>query len=341
MSYIKILWLDDDFQSAILAKGDSDKENNRRRLEKAKEDANLFGFEVDGVPFYDEFLAKLKQWQQYQVVILDLHGLDRKDSQNNRIFKEANDRLQGLPLKKYIYSGTINDDPGLKYIIEDFEKEGGVKVSKNVKIPDFFQLIKHDLESAPYIRYYNGHEYCLQLMKDGFIDASERTWIAMNDIMKHYHEKDYLYNPYNNMRIILENMLDQLVRIGEIRLTKESADEITKFNKRLNYISRDCYPKKDSEGFDYNNPVYPFEKCPREIRIVLQFMGDLTNNWSHFLHSHPDYLREGETSAVYNAHIQDAAYESFFVIMRWYLSRRIINKESKPGLKILGKIELL
>ena len=175
------------------------------------------------------------------------------------------------------------------------------------------------------------------------------------------------------MRIIMENMLDQLAKIGEIKLTETPVESNKRFSSRLRFLARDCEIKRISRDnkdveYDFDKPVYPYEKCPKEIKIVMLFLGDVVNNWSHFLDEHPDYLREGEISTDYNVHIQAAAYESFLLVMKWYYGRRLaikdaekrqeefrakqvehlntimgkpdINMEKPAGLKIIGKIKL-
>ena len=369
---IKVLWLDDDFQD-IHEDLSEDVKEKRIRMHQALDDASLFGLEIDAVPFFDVFLKKIKQYPQYQVVILDLKGLDRNDPSNNRIFKEAQRLLQSLPLMQYVYSGTRNDDPRLFYDLEDFEKSGGTIVSKNVDIPTFFQRIKNDLIIKQYQPYYKGNEYCRELISRGYLSPSAQILAAMNQIMQHFYERDRLYAPYNNMRIIMENMLDQLAKIGEIKLTETPVESNKRFSSRLRFLARDCEIKRISRDnkdveYDFDKPVYPYEKCPKEIKIVMLFLGDVVNNWSHFLDEHPDYLREGEISTDYNVHIQAAAYESFLLVMKWYYGRRLaikdaekrqeefrakqvehlntimgkpdINMEKPAGLKIIGKIKL-
>lgn len=358
----KILWLDDDFLP-ITDTIETDLKEKRERLHKAISDANLFGFEVDAVPFFDEFQEKIKHYQQYQVVVLDLKGLDRNDSSNNRVFPEAQKAIQGLPLATYVYSGTRNDDSRLAFYLEDFEKNGGVIVSKNEDIPTFFSRIKKDLEIKPFARYYKGHEYCMELISEGFLNSSDQILGAMNNILRDYHERDILSTPYNYMRIVLENMLNQLANNGEIKLALTPVESNKRFNERLSFIARYYHKKKDSNEYDFDNPVYPFAKCPLEIKIALRFIGDVANTWSHFIEEHPDYLQKGELSGEYNIHIQSAAYDAFFVALKWYLGRRrkmieedlarkevqkkqesFINnylKDKEPsGLKIVGKIEL-
>ena len=318
---IRILWLDDDFQ-AITETTSNDIKEKRERLHRALSDASLFGFEIDAVPFYDVFLEKINHYQQYQVVILDLKGLDRYDSSNNRVFPEAQRKIKDLPLSVYVYSGTRNDDPRLDFYLEEFEKNGGVIVSKNEDIPTFFQRIKTDYEKNAFRRYYRGHEYCRDLISERFLDSSDQILDAMNDIMKHYHERDILYAPYNKMRTVMENMLAQLASIGEITLESTPTESNKRFKDRLNYISRDCHINSKTQKPIFNNHIYPFSKCPPEIRIVLRFLGDITNDWRHYIEDHSDYLRKGELSAEYNGYIQSASYEAFLVIMRWYFALR-------------------
>ena len=358
----KILWLDDDFQP-ITEDLSEDLKEKRKRMHQALDDATLFGFEVDPACFFDEFREKLIHYQQYDVIVLDLKGLDRDDPSNNRVFKDAKKLIKELPIRAYVYSGTKNDDPRLSFFLEEFEMEdGGIIVSKTEDIPSFFNRIKKDFAVDEFQQYYKGNEYCKELISRGYLNPTDQILGAMNQIMQHYHERDRLYAPYNNMRIIMENMLTQLANIGEIQLSETPIESNKRFNARIKYISREYHMKKaNPREPDYDRPLYPFEKCPKEIKIIISFLGDVVNNWSHYLNEHPDYLQEGKISTDYNVHIQTAAYESFLLTMKWYLGRRlaIANTEKKRevfkklqeehmktildeqiGLKVLGKINL-
>ena len=44
----------------------------------------------------------------------------------------------------------------------------------------------------------------------------------------------------------------------------------------------------------------------------------MTNNYSHFLKKHPNYLRKDENVLEYDALIQQSVYPAFFVVMKWY-----------------------
>lgn len=318
----KILWLDDAFLPII--PNSNDDENERREIFQS--DVKLatdYNIDVVGVSNYDSFLEKLKDSGQYQAVIFDLRGLDPDDSLNDYVMPEALEKVKDIPnILVYVYSANKNADKfdiPLRAIRQKgncFSKASGVEL--------LYEKIISDLNTD--LQYYKGREECLMLFNKSFLDPDNR--IKMDNIFRYENEVDHI--PYNDMRQILEDMLNQLVKIGDIKIReKEDADTYNRFNKRMEYITKSCDYKRDSSGniikgtndkfvIDFNKPLFPFEMCSREIKYVLSFLCDITNKYSHFLEINPKYLRKDETNMEYNTLIKKSVYIAFYISMKWY-----------------------
>ena len=317
MTKYKVLWLDDDFQSPIdNPEGESEAQINFRRDALAS-DAKLaedYGIEVYNACNYEEFDDLLRDYSRYNAVIFDLRGLDNVNIDNNRVMGKAKDLADKIPgLLEYVYSANI-EDPAFDITIGEL-KDLGRCFSKALGPELMFQKIKDDLDSS--LGYYKGHEECLYLLQEGYIDSENQS--KMNNLLQKYSEKDPSFAPYNDMRHILENMLQKLVFYKEIKVGDEKGDS---FNKRLSYISEDCETSIDErtgkKWVHYDKPLFPLSKCRQEIKYVLKYLGDITNMYSHFLKQNPDYLRQGEVVLEYNTLLQDSVYPAFFIAMKWY-----------------------
>lgn len=116
----------------------------------------------------------------------------------------------------------------------------------------------------------------------------------------------------------MEGMLQKMVDYGDI-ITGDG--EKSSFNNRLDYITNRCEEYENEKGKKvilYDRPLFPNEKCSKEIKYVLDFLGNITNNNSHFLKDDPTYLRKDEASLEYNILLQKSIYPAFFLAMKWY-----------------------
>ena len=314
MTKYKVLWLDDDFQSLIgKPEGESEAKIYFRRdaLESDAELAKDYGLEVYTACNYEEFDACLRDPSRYNAVIFDLRGLDNENIDNNRVMGKAKDLADKIPgLLEYVYSANI-EDPVFDITIGEL-KELGHCFNKACGPERMFQKIKDDLDSS--LGYYKGHEECLYLFQEGYINSENRS--KMNNLLQKYSERDPSFAPYNDMRQILENMFFKLYDYGEIPNNRERI-----FNKCLSFIAKECETFKDERGkehVDYKKPLFPLNKCGQEIKYVLKYLGDITNMYSHYLEQNPNYLRQGEVVLEYNELLQDSIYPAFFIAMKWY-----------------------
>lgn len=312
MTKYKVLWLDDDFQSPIdNPEGESEAQINFRRdaLLSDAELAEDYGLEVNFACNYEEFDAHLRDYSRYNAVIFDLRGLDNVNIDNNRVMGKAKDLADKIPgLLEYVYSANI-EDPAFDITIGEL-KDLGRCFSKALGPEQMFQKIKDDLDSS--LGYYKGHEECLYLLQEGYIDSENQS--KMNNLLQKFSERDPSFAPYNDMRHILENMLRQLVSYKEIKVDKKGDT----FNNNLSYIAEYYEINYDEAGNKQYKPLFPLNKCRQEIKYVLKYLGDITNRYSHFLKQNPDYLRQGEVVLEYNTLLQDSVYPAFFIAMKWY-----------------------
>ncbi len=312
----KILWLDNDFVPMIEAP--SSPEEKQINLERSAllDDALLaadYDMKVSFASSYEQFEANKDVFGTFDAVIFDLHGLDHKDSFNVRVLGAAKALADKYPgLLEYVYSANP-DDPVFEITIGPLMDLGRC-FSKALGVQPLFTKIKEDLDSK--LNYYKGHEECLALLHEGYLDSDLK--LAMNALLEDYLLEKSEAIPYNNMRKIMEGMLQKMVDYGDI-ITGDG--EKSSFNNRLDYITNRCEEYENEKGKKvilYDRPLFPNEKCSKEIKYVLDFLGNITNNNSHFLKDDPTYLRKDEASLEYNILLQKSIYPAFFLAMKWY-----------------------
>ena len=112
----------------------------------------------------------------------------------------------------------------------------------------------------------------------------------------------------------------KVTQSGVIPAQTVGTDTYSTFNKRMDYVTKQC-PTRSVNGrniVDWNNPCVPYNDCRHEIKWVLDFMGNITNRYSHYQNANPNFLLSGDLLLEYNKSIRKIAYEAFFVSMKWY-----------------------
>lgn len=319
MAKYKVLWLDDDFQP-LIANPDEEQRMMNTSREALRRDAGKaadYDISVECIYDKDEFSAKIKSYQQYQAVIFDLKGLNLNDSTDNDVMVDAYEMVKDLPLSIYVYSGNP-EDREFKLTLRKIKNKNNV-FGKIDGAKPLFRKIVADLDSE--LNFYSGHQECLSLFNEGYLNTQNR--MAMDEILKKWYEQDKCYAPYNNMRKILEDMLDTLVQAGIVQ-KGISKDSFECFNKTMFNLTTACYKKYDvtkkQEVIDYDNPLVPFSTCRREIKYILDYLCNITNRYSHFLENEPNYIRESETIQDYNILVQKSVYPAFFAAMKWFFA---------------------
>lgn len=309
-----ILWMDDDFIGPDYTNGDDIVNIRRESFRDDVELAKKFGLDVDPAKDIDEFKAKFAQNpQKYQAVILDIMDLNPDDATDESALAEALrivDKSKGVLV--YVYSNNP-DKPGHKDYIK-VHLPAGHAISKAGSVEKvLYPKILGDLNEE--LHYFTGHEECFELLNKGYLNTQDQ----MKTILKNI--KDDTYMPYNDMRQVLENMLETMVGSGIIPRTSVGNDKYSTFNKRMEYITKQC-PEINHNGkkiVDWNNPCVSYSDCRHEIKCVLDFLGNISNRYSHYQNANPNFLLSGELLEEYSTTIRKITYESFFVAMKWYL----------------------
>ena len=308
-----ILWFDDDFEPINIE--EAFEENTIR--DAFREDvsyASEYGLNVEGVWNLQDFEDKIKDNGKYQAVIFDLRGLDHENKFNDSIMPLGYKKVESKPnVEIFIYSANLNDRY-FGYYVESLREHA---FNKGRGVEPLLQKIREVLDKN--LHYYKNHKECLALFNEGILSQENRP--HMDELLRKYEANDSLYSPYNSMRQILEDMLNNLQKCGIIRIA-DNGDRFETFNLKMKYLSEDFYLKKNNEGksvLDYENPKVPFELCRREIKYIMKFLKDMTNHYSHFLEKKQNYLKEYNVYGC-NLLIQQSVYNAFFVAMKWYYS---------------------
>lgn len=316
----KILWLDDDFE-IVSSEINFDENLNRKTFQEDVEKANDYGLKIVGVSNFESFLSEVKNLHSYQAVIFDLKGMKKNNETSDMVMPEAVEILSKyheLPI--FVYSANVNSEK-FEITLNKIVKEGRT-FSKALGVKPLYNKILEVLDGN--LHYYKGHEECLHLFNEKFLNAANKD--KMDELLKMYAAQEKYYSPYNNMRHILEDTLNTLVDVGLIDETLRNRG----FDPKMKYLTEKVNYQRDANGnivtkegkqqLDFENPVVSFEICPREIKYVLHYLGDMTNRYSHFLEAEPEYLRQGESVLEYNILIQNSVYSAFFVAMKWFYS---------------------
>ncbi len=326
MREYRVLWLDDDFLPLILNPSEDQESINDTR-ESFQQDFRMLrdsGFIVDSVPNYNQFCDRLKCGGPYHAVILDLMGLDNDNIEKYSLAAEALESAEKLGLPVYVYSSNVaedNDDFDDKYMnpnVLRFDliirnvKRAGRAFYKGLGVDRLIKKLKDDLDKEHDC--FVGHEECLSLVNKGYLN--KELLKEMTNIVKSCKDReDCSLQPLNDMRKILENIVDNLLRLGEIKKCKKGS-----LKDEIYYISEFC--EKDKYGnIDPAKPYFPYSKCGQEIKLILSFLERMTQDQSHFFSSKKekaDYLLDGDNILVYYKLIKECISSAFFVSMKWY-----------------------
>ena len=307
-----ILWLDDDFVGPDFSNGDDI--INARREGFLDDVAQAKQFELEPDPALDiiEFKNKFsKTPEKYQAVILYIMDLNPNDSSDESALAEALHLVEKTNVLTYIYSNNPNKPGHKDYIKVHVPSDRVISKASNV-CDKLYSKIVSDLNDEN--KCFNGHKECLDLLNKCYLS----TYSQMKSILKNIDDDTYL--PYNDMRQVLENMLEILVQASIIPNQTVGLDTYATFNKRMDYLTKQC-PTRTVNGrtiVDWNNPYIPYGDCRHEIKWVLDFMGNITNRYSHYQNANPNFLLSGDLLLEYSQSIRKISYEGFFVCMKWY-----------------------
>ncbi len=302
-----LLWFDDDFEA--VEEVETETENAKRKTFQSNvlNARKTFHFRVNGVSNYENFCSSLHEISKYQAVVLDLRGLEKNGIASDLVMFEALRELhEAATLPIYIYSSDTEDDhfelliSPMKQVGRCFNKSGGIE--------PLLQKIRTDLDALLHI--YEEYPECLDLFNEGFLDTNNKS--NMDSILNGYQKMDPEFSPYNSMRHILENIFNNLVKHGFI------PEKYKTLNQRIDYVSKFYNRKKGSYELDFDNPKVPYSICPHEVKLIINYLADLTNHNSHFFESSTAYLRPEESLREYKRLLLQSVYPAFIYFMKWY-----------------------
>ena len=317
MTTYSVLWFDDDFEP--VENTESEAENRQRKTFQADviNARKTHRFHVDGVSNYEEFCEKLHSISRYQAVVLDLRGLEKNGKASDFVMYEALQELnEAADLPVFIYSSDTEDDH-FELLISPMREKGRC-FNKAQGITPLFKKMRLDLDDS--LHFYEGYPECLELFNEGFLDENNKS--NMDLIVENHATMDVDFAPYNCMRHILENMMQEMVDHGFI------PEKNRTLNQRIDYLVKRCHRKNDApHELDFDNPVVPFSVCPREVKRVISFLADMTNHNSHYFESTFSYLRPDESVREYKELLLQTVYPAFFYVMKWYYGFMTISRK--------------
>lgn len=322
MKRYRILWLDDDFQPLFDSPTPDQEDINdtREALQYDASKASKYGLEIDRISDFKQFNEKLESVAEYDAVILDLMGLDNQNIDNYEVAADAVERVQENNVIAYVYSANVTEGDiatMFKIPLRKFSASGRC-FDKGLGVEALFEKIQMDLADSSAC--YSGHEECLMLFNDRFLNYELKP--QMTKILQCYKDQDEQVVPMNEMRQILESIMQAFYDRGVIDEKK------TSLNDRIEYLTEYCL-KKDGK-IDYKSPVFPYADCLPEIRNTLSFLGKMTQKKSHYQEKVTlSYLLEGETPRAYDILVRGCVYQAFFIIMKWYYGYMNNHRERK------------
>ena len=303
-----LLWFDDDFEAAESSA--SDAENNHRIAFQGEvlNARKTYHCQVTGVSNFEDFCNHLHEIAKFQAAVLDLRGLEKDGKASDLVMFEALKELhEAASIPIYIYSSDTEDDH-FELLISPM-KQSGRCFNKRNGIEPLFQKIRADLDD--YLHVYEQYPECLELFNEGYLHAENKP--KMDAILMGFHQMDSEYMPYNSMRQIFEDLFNNLVHRGII------PDRNRTLNQRVDYVVKNCHRKPNNpHEYDYDNPMVPFDVCPREVKQVIHFVAEITNHNSHFFECSTSYLRKDESLREYKLLLQQTIYPAFVYVMKWY-----------------------
>lgn len=202
----KVLWNDDE----------CDKFASRPELQEYPE------LVIEFEKYQDICLEKLKDnANQFDAVILDANGISSKHPERmpnkGEFFHTLVDKAcENKRLRTFVFSGQLHfdsSDPNESGINNYLQEKGFVK-GKNLFTKTMFEemleQLRDDLNDYnAWRKYYDGNEFLLELIQGGLIHKSDREEF-LDPIMKVYSVRDVVTGVGNNMRHILQGLLDEL-----------------------------------------------------------------------------------------------------------------------------------
>ena len=125
----------------------------------------------------------------------------------------------------------------------------------------------------------------------------------MDEVMKCWciEEDSSRRIPFNEMRKVLEEIMRVLKEKNFIHPESDS------LNDSIKYI-KSCMKNENGE-IDYHSPSFSHEKCPQEIKYLIDWFNNEVQKGSH--------LNNSDLSIYHDCFLQ-CVFNAFFAIMKWY-----------------------
>ncbi|MCQ2340129.1 MAG: hypothetical protein MJZ79_05040 [Paludibacteraceae bacterium] len=300
MSEYKILWFDDDFTE----------ENHfytQSLVSSLKEVASNSGcsFDVNPVCDFDTYVECLSPDKKYDVVILDLYGLNAIDKSDKSFTKKAMAKLASTKVLKYVYSQQPDDD------YYDYEKDPDNPsyipkenwLSKNAgqdATEKLAQRILRDLQSKAL--FYIGYEFILELYNNQWLSASKNL---IDDILKKHRQGEPFQMYYNAIReTLVKGEIFEKLEIE--RLIPSRKDAVV---DPRTYICELCRYFPNGQR-NFNNPYFPYALCPSDAKASIDYLCTMGNVGSHLEYTSSDN--------VIISMVSEATFHTLMITLKWF-----------------------
>lgn len=308
MSKYKILWLDDFFAPLT---SNFDKEflnkcaNFQEEIAQAKLDYDL---EIDSIWDINQFPDYVQNIKQYQAVVFDLRGLNPDDSTDLMPMPSAYNQIKDKGVLAYVYSANTNDAKfsitldQLKKEGRCFSKGGADFETGRTALEVLLDKVVADLGSS--LNFYEGHEECLNIFKNGWLDSDSRP--DMDSILSIHHDRNYLDLPAGKMRKIMEMIAHKLIEVNVL-----PSDTQTKIKQWTRCFCNSYNRSSDGDTpWDYNSPSIPYGLCGRDVRVMMNHLANALDENNH-------YFKTISNERI-RQYIWSSVYDAFFVVIWWF-----------------------
>lgn len=319
MNKYKILWIDDLFAPLT---GNFEEESLRKCANFQQEIAQAkidYPIEIDSIWDINQFPNYVPNIKQYQAVIFDLRGLNPDDSKDVLPMPKAFRQITDSGVLIYVFSSNIGDrDFNSSTELEELKQSGrcfsrikGDFDNNRTAMQVLLDKIVADLESS--LNFYEGHEDCLNIFNEGWLDSAKRS--SMDSILSIYYDRNYENLPADDMRIIMEMIAHKLIEIKFL-----AADTQTKIKQWTKELSR-CNPYREADGNivkesngkvkpNYDDPIIHFALCGKDVRVMMAHLALALDQENH-------YFKAISDNGV-RQHIWSSVYDAFFVVIWWF-----------------------
>ena len=285
-----ILWLDDQSQT--------------EQINRAKRE--FPNVEIVYVPFIDKCAEELdNNSHRYDAVIFDAnnHKSDNPGSPKTANKKGFVHLIKDTLKKKipvYIYSGELDPeiegdeaDNTLDVLFDLGLRPGENIFNKNKPLGELIEKVLDDFHDNNHL--YIGNEYLLSFFKNRWIDKKDKS-AQLDPIMKYYndHNIDFAYG--NQMRILVEQMLEKINSI--LPCTEKKEDRASKIIDGLKS---------------------QYKRYVIAMIGALKHMDEMPNELSH------NTLDEEERELHFNSD-----YSTFFLVAHWFY--KLMQQFEKEGI---------